>query len=275
MPRLLIALILCIGLIQAQTVVKKIITLDDDNNEKTIKIERFESDSTLKIIINRDGEIEEMEIPIGSIHDQAIKDKLAKLNITMDDFHFADFDQKCLQPEKGGWLGVKVQSLTDQLRKHFGIKHDGGVLISEVIDDSPAKTAKLKAGDIILKIDDTNISSTTELQRVIHRYEPETMVKVNIIRDRKEKNLRVKLGESESPQKMTWFSRGATFLDDHDFDQDFEHFDTDMRGYYFKKPRVGGKHPDCIPFDDDLRNDVDNLKKELEELKKTLREKSN
>ncbi len=271
MPRLLIATILCIGLIQAQTVVTKTITLDDDNNEKTIKIERFESDSTLKIIINRDGKIEEMEIPVGSMHDKAVMEYLTQYDITMDDFNFADFDQKCLQPEKGGWLGVKVQSLTDQLRKYFGIKHDGGVLISEVIDDSPAKNAKLKAGDIILKVNDTNISSTAELKQVIHRYDPETTVKVNIIRDRKEKNLSVKLGESESPQKMTWFSRGDSFLDDHDFD----HFDKDTRGFFFKKPGFDNKHHCKTMSDDDLRDELDDLKKEIRELKKAFQELSN
>ena len=272
MPRLLITIIFCIGLIQAQTVVKKIITLDGDDDEKTIKIEKFESDSTLKIIINRDGEIEELEIPVGSIHDKSAMEYLTQYDITLDDFHFDDFDFKCEPPANRGWLGVQIQSLTDQLRKYFGIKHDGGVLISEVIEDSPAQKAKLRAGDIILKVDDTNISSTSELKKVIGKYDPETTVKVSIVRDRKQKNLNVKLGESKAPQKMAWISKGDTFLGDHDFDRDFEHFDKDIKRYHFKKPKDGAMPHDFMSRDDDLRDEISDLKKEIQELKKAIQE---
>ncbi len=265
MPKLLLTLILSIGLLAAQKMVTKSITVDEDENDRIIKIESHQQDSTMKIIINRDGEIEELVLPFGDHHDKQIQEFLTQHDIDLDVFHCNNLKDFYIQQEPGGWLGVQIQSLTDQLRQYFGFKHDGGVLISEISSDSPAEKAGLKAGDIIIKVDDTNISSPKELQKVISKYDPESVVKIQFIRDKKEKALKVTLGEAKgSKRKHKFGAFDKSFGPDckGDFDSQ-KHFEQ----YRFKIPKGMD--------DDDLfhHRGVDNEKllQEMEELKKELK----
>nr|NIO39395.1 PDZ domain-containing protein [Burkholderiales bacterium] len=51
-----------------------------------------------------------------------------------------------------GHVGVMIQPLDRELAKSFGLNSDDGVLIGEVVQNSPAEKAGLKAGDIILRL---------------------------------------------------------------------------------------------------------------------------
>ena len=274
MNRLLLVVMLSIGLVSAQKMVTKSIIIDEDDHDRLIKIVTHKQDSTMKIIINRDGEIEELELPLGSLHSQKIQDKLAQYDITLDDFDwqkFADFD---CDVEPSAWLGVQIQSLTDQLRQYFGIKHDGGVLVSEVIKDGPAEKAGLKAGDIIMKVDDTNISDTDELQKVIRGYDPKTQVTIQFIRDRKEKKQKITLGETEGFSGMSMFEdhfkyRYPRFRGGKSYSPGDKHFEK----YMFRIPDEEGEHQRFRFYhdNDDLEEAVEELKKELETLKAEMK----
>jgi serine protease Do len=65
-----------------------------------------------------------------------------------------------------GWLGVSVQPVTPELAGSFGMKDEKGALISEVMKNSPAEKAGLKAGDIILELDGKPIADMHELPRL-------------------------------------------------------------------------------------------------------------
>src|SRR5947209_15183555 len=56
-----------------------------------------------------------------------------------------------------GWLGVSIQPLTPELAKSFGAKDGKGVLLSEVVGDSPAAKAGLQPGDILIEFDGTKV----------------------------------------------------------------------------------------------------------------------
>jgi C-terminal processing protease CtpA/Prc len=94
---------------------------------------------------------------------------------------------------KGGYLGVHVDELTDQLKEYFGVQN--GVLIKEVIEDSPAEKAGLKAGDIIMEISGKKIEDYQDLIRVINYYDPGDKLKIKIMRKGKKKTIEVKLGK--------------------------------------------------------------------------------
>ncbi len=258
MYRLLIAMLMGFAMVSAQTIVTKTITIDEDDNDRTVKIQTMKSDSTVRLIIDRDGKVEELEIPFGEHLDHDIQEKLAEFDIDMD--HFAFARNEFAHQMNGAWLGVQIQDLTDQLRKYFNVKHDGGVLVSEVIDDSPAAKAGFKAGDIIMKIDETNISDAGELSRVVRDYEPETKVEVQYIRSGKTKKMFVTLGERKSGGKKSWFGEGDfdyKFPKDHKFKKFRYHHDDDKK---------------CFDeSDDDLSKEIDQLKKELQELKESLK----
>lgn len=65
-------------------------------------------------------------------------------------------------------IGVSTQSLTKQLADYFGVK-DGGLLITSVVENSPAAKAGLKAGDVITNIDGEKVDSSGDIVRVINK----------------------------------------------------------------------------------------------------------
>lgn len=98
--------------------------------------------------------------------------------------------------EKKAWLGVRSENLNDQLREFFGVKDESGVLVKEVIKDSPAEKAGIKAGDVIIRVADRKITSTRDLVRTINYYNPDEKIELTLIRDKKEKSLKAQLGET-------------------------------------------------------------------------------
>jgi serine protease Do len=95
-----------------------------------------------------------------------------------------------------GWLGVSIQQLSPELAKSFGTKDTKGVLVSEVIADSPAAKGGLQSGDILLEFDGKKIDGPSDLQRAVGLKTPGATVKARIWRDRTEKTLDLKIGEA-------------------------------------------------------------------------------
>ncbi len=81
-------------------------------------------------------------------------------------------------------LGVLLQGLTEQLGTYFGLEDRSGALIVEVIEDSIAQSAGLKAGDVILQIDGLQIETASEVQRTVSGLSGDTQI--TIMRDREE-----------------------------------------------------------------------------------------
>ncbi|HMH42659.1 MAG TPA: PDZ domain-containing protein, partial [Pyrinomonadaceae bacterium] len=78
-------------------------------------------------------------------------------------------------------IGVTTQVLTKQLADYFGVK-DGGVLITSVVDNTPAAKAGLKAGDVITAIDGEKITSPGDITRGLSKKETGD-VSLTIVRD--------------------------------------------------------------------------------------------
>lgn len=101
--------------------------------------------------------------------------------------------------EKGhvvrGWLGVTIQNVDQKLAKALGMKKPIGVVISGVQDDSPAKKAGLKVEDVIIKFNGKPVQNTIELSTWVAAAGPGTIVDLTVLRDGKEKDIQVKLGE--------------------------------------------------------------------------------
>jgi len=108
--------------------------------------------------------------------------------------------------QKGGYLGVEVKDLSDQLQDYFQVKN--GVLIEQVIKDSPAQKAGLKAGDVIIKINDKQINDYSDLLRTLNFYDPGDKVTVYFSRKGQNKKVVVTLGPKKGhpfPRKhMRW-----------------------------------------------------------------------
>jgi serine protease Do len=91
--------------------------------------------------------------------------------------------------EKGaiirGWLGVKIQPVTDDIAKNLALESAKGALVSEVVKDSPADKAGVKVGDVITKFDGNEINNMQKLPRLVAETPIGKSAKVELIRDGK------------------------------------------------------------------------------------------
>jgi C-terminal processing protease CtpA/Prc len=99
--------------------------------------------------------------------------------------------------DKSAWLGVSTDKLSDQLRQFFNVPEYLGVLVKEVVEDSPAEKSGLKAGDVIIQVGKKEIEDTGDLMRAIDRFDAGEEVEVKIIREKKEKVIKIILGEEK------------------------------------------------------------------------------
>jgi serine protease Do len=90
---------------------------------------------------------------------------------------------------RSGMLGVEAESLNSQLAEFFGVKE--GVLVRSVSKDSAAEKAGLKAGDVIIKIDDTKVSTPREITNAIRALRSKNTFPVTVVRNRKEMTVSV------------------------------------------------------------------------------------
>jgi S1-C subfamily serine protease len=113
------------------------------------------------------------------------------LRVFPRDFNF-NFDAQGFFNEgffaSGRRLGVAVSPLSDQLATYFGVKE--GVLVSEVIENTPAASAGLKAGDVITAANGRGVQSTQDLTREVRDTQPGSTIELKVTRDRKELTLK-------------------------------------------------------------------------------------
>jgi len=94
-----------------------------------------------------------------------------------------------------GYLGVNIGNLSFELAQSFGIDGTDGAVVQEALSGQPAGDAGVRAGDIILRIDDVKVTDTRDLIDYVSAQQPDDKVKLHIWRDGKEQDLTVKLGE--------------------------------------------------------------------------------
>lgn len=109
-----------------------------------------------------------------------------------------------------GFLGVSIQDLNQDLAKSFGIKDAKGALVSDVRDDSPAGQAGFKQGDIITTYQGLSVKDAVALQQQVTKTAVGTNVIVRVIRDGREKDLTVTIGEQPDTTKIAKAETGET-----------------------------------------------------------------
>ncbi len=100
-------------------------------------------------------------------------------------------------PQGEKWIGVRIEKVNGQLAKHFGVK--SGLLVAEVINDTPADKAGLKAGDVIIGADAAAAETIEALKKAIAEKKAGEAVKLKIIRDSREMTVDVAVEENPNP----------------------------------------------------------------------------
>ncbi len=93
-----------------------------------------------------------------------------------------------------GWLGVRLQQVTDEIAENLGLDKARGALVTDVDANSPAAKAKLQPGDVILSFDGKPIERSRQLPRLVAETPADKTVKVTFWRDGKEASADVKIG---------------------------------------------------------------------------------
>ncbi len=250
-------------------------THSTDQQDIEVDVDAKIEDGLITVVITRDGNEQVIKIPFSdNAADEIIKtSKVVVRAILTDDeheVHTYSHDKRaysCSKAKRGKdfifrhgfsphkthdqtWLGVHIQTLTDQLKAYFKVKNHGGILVSGVEEDSPAEKARLKAGDVIYKVNDESIESTNDLSRYIRGRESGEEIKIYITRNGRKKTITATLSTRESDDFSTWFDTKEKF--------DLPHMKRFERGFMFDRH--------------DLKKEIEELREEMEELKEKLEE---
>jgi serine protease Do len=103
-----------------------------------------------------------------------------------------------------GWLGVRIQQVTDDIAESLGIKPVRGALVAGIDDKGPAKPAGIEPGDVIVKFDGKDIKEMRDLPKIVGDTPIGKDVPVIVIRKGKEETKTVRLGRLEDvPQQAS------------------------------------------------------------------------
>jgi serine protease Do len=97
-------------------------------------------------------------------------------------------------------LGVSVENLGEQLGQYFGVKDGEGVLVRSVKKGSPADSAGLRAGDVIVKVDGEKVTDAADLRSGLRGHRGQSFP-LSIVRDRREQSVQVLLPKPEEPSE--------------------------------------------------------------------------
>ena len=250
----LLFILFSVGMVFSGEKTKNITTIiktDGETNHQT-RVEANIDNNVLKLTIEKDGEISTYEVDLKDVIElDVIRDLVEDLD---NDIHLDSIFKNAHNPRTFGgntFLGVHCEDITDQLRDYFKVKSDSGVLISEVVDDSPAETSGLKAGDIIIAINDKEIWDSFDLTHTVKEYKPEDKVVIKVVRKGRDKKINVILGERDE-------LFGVGFNDV--FDSNF-----------FKKKGVKKFNDKLFEDDENFIFDDAKLKKNIKELREEMR----
>ncbi len=264
------------------------------------KVKSFAPGDNAKIVVLRDGGKEVVTAVLGEretaekeIADKDVAEEQApevedyyNLKIPRMERIFRDF-----RPGPGGYLGVRVQDISSDLGQYFGVGEGEGVLVLEVTDDSPAQKAGLKAGDVIIKVDGKDVTSSGELVRYMRESKPGEKVDVTLKRSRETRRIGVELGEAPDVSRI--------FINEIGNPGEFRGPrcmpERGKRVESFRRMRPGElRGPCCMPekgnleksfrmmrpgepgrdlrkeMRDDIRQEINDLKKEIEKMREEI-----
>jgi serine protease Do len=145
-----------------------------------------------------------------------------------------------------GWLGVRIQQVTDEIAESLGVNPPRGALIAGIDDKGPAKPAGIEPGDVVVKFDGKDIKDMKDLPRVVADTPVGKEVPVIIVRKGKEETRTVKLGrlqDEEQPVKVSakpGDSGGDKTVVQRTLGLDLAGLTRELRGRYKLKDSVKG-----------------------------------
>ncbi len=172
--------------------------------------------------ISRDGQLLQIEATLAARETAMSKSvprrfKLAGPDVMIPDMPDIQIPQfEVMVRSYSRRTGMMVDNLTPQLGEFFGVKSGQGVLVRSVEKGSAAEAAGLKAGDVIVKVDNEVIDDRNDWNRVMRKKGGK--ISLAIVRDKREQTLTVTLPEVKSSEESRFFE----LPEDLDFDMDMD-----------------------------------------------------
>ncbi len=98
------------------------------------------------------------------------------------------------EPAKKAWFGVQVEEVGEELRAHLELGKDVGLLVTDVVEGSPAERAGLRKNDVLLKIDGRDVRGEETLRAFMAKAKPGKTVEVVLLRKARKMTVKVDLG---------------------------------------------------------------------------------
>jgi len=111
-------------------------------------------------------------------------------------------DLKQYGKTKRSWLGVRIQSVTDEIAESLGLKDKSGALVVDITPNTPASKAGIKTGDVILKFDGKDISESRRLSKMVSEAAVGREVDLEVLRDNKKMTIKVVLAELPDEKEL-------------------------------------------------------------------------
>ncbi len=102
-----------------------------------------------------------------------------------------------------GWLGVRIQTVTDEIAESLGLDAASGALVAGVSEGDPAESGGMRQGDVILTFDGKEVTEMRELPRIVAETEIGKEVRVEVWRKNEKVVLGVAIGELEASESTT------------------------------------------------------------------------
>jgi serine protease Do len=119
-----------------------------------------------------------------------------------------------------GYLGVQTREVTKENYSKLGLRDVRGVAVEKVMEKSPAETAGIQAGDVIVKFNGEEVTSARKLTRLIGEVDPDHQARVTVVRGGSERDITVTVGKRPTPE----FANGNFQFDMPDFQGQWQGF---------------------------------------------------
>lgn len=157
------------------------------------------------------------------------------------------------------YIGVSLESLNYQLGEFFGIKDGAGALITEVMEDSPASKAGLKAGDVVTAVDGASIKGPSDVTEAVGGKKEGDRIDLTILRNKAEQSFAITVEKAPDDYRafgnMPWLpGTGENFM-----------FLPRMKGLY------QGDFDSDLPDMSEMQNQMQNMQEQMQKLQEQLK----
>ena len=110
----------------------------------------------------------------------------------------SDEAQKKERIKSSGWIGVLIQDVNEKIAGKAKLDNEEGAYVKEVVKNSPADSAGIQEGDVIIEYDGKKLFDSDELAKLVHRNLPGTKADIIVVRDGQKKTLHMVVGKKKA-----------------------------------------------------------------------------